>query len=235
MYIVLAMKVDAAPTARKSYLGIAIVVALVLFAGFARNYYLRAWLGTRAITFMVHVHGLVMTAWVLLFLVQVLFIAKHRIAWHRRLGVAGAALAVVVFVLGVYTIAQSIERQMPHADPVVDALAFVVFDGVILCVFAGLVLMALVKRRRSEWHKRLMLMAMISLLPPAFGRLVINFTREHAELIVLGLMCASVLACLAVDFRRHRALHPAFVLGGALVILSNLVTYVAQTAGDPRA
>jgi hypothetical protein len=30
-------------------------------------------------------------------------------------------------------------------------------------------------------------------------------------------------------------LHPAFVLGGALVILSNLVTYVAQTAGDPRA
>jgi len=228
----MAMKIDAVPTARKSYLGIVLAIALVLFAGFARNYYLRTWLGTRAITFMVHVHGLVMTAWVVLFLVQVLFVANHRVAWHRRLGVVGAALAVVVFGLGVYTIAQSIERQMPHADPIVVAMAFVAFDGVVLCVFAGLVLMALVKRRRSEWHKRLMLLAMISLLPPAFGRLVINFTREHAELSVVGLMCASVIACLAVDFRRHRALHPAFVLGGALVILANLVTYVAQTTGD---
>jgi uncharacterized membrane protein YozB (DUF420 family) len=228
------MKSAAVPgsTARPVYLGAAVAIALVMFVGFARNYYLREWFGTRAITFMVHVHGLVMTGWVALFLTQVLFVAKHRIDLHRRLGVFGAVLAALVLVLGVCTITQSIQRQIPQAGPVVFALAFVAFDGVILCVFAGLVLLALLKRRRSEWHKRLMLLAMISLLPPAFGRFVAYFTLEHVEIIVFGLMSLSVLACLGMDLRRHRVVHPAFVLGGALVILSNLVTYVAQVTGE---
>jgi uncharacterized membrane protein YozB (DUF420 family) len=214
------------------YRGAAAAIAAVMFVGFARNYYLREWLGTRPITFMVHVHGLVMSAWVVLFGFQVLFVARHRVDWHRKLGVVGAVLAAVVLVLGVYTIAQSVQRQIPRAEPAAFALDFVAFDGLVLGVFGVLVLMALLKRRRPEWHRRLMLLAMISLLPPAFGRLVAYFTREHVEIIVLGLMGLCVVACLGADSRLHRQVHPAFVLGGALVILSNVVTYLAQVSGD---
>ncbi len=209
-------------------MGAALAIASVMFLGFARNYYLRAWLGTRAISFMVHVHGLVMTAWVLLFVTQTLLIAKHRVDLHRKLGIVGVALAAVVLGLGVFTIANSIERQNPGANATLFMELFVAFDGISLLVFAGLVLASVIYRQRREIHKRLMLIAMISLLPPAYGRLIANLTHDNVELIVLGMMYATALSCLLVDAWRHRRVHPAFAIGSVLVIASSQLTYFAQ-------
>ena len=54
-------------------------------------------------TVLVQVHGLVMFAWVGLFLTQVALIVWHRPQWHRRLGVIGMGIVVLVVVLGVPT------------------------------------------------------------------------------------------------------------------------------------
>jgi hypothetical protein len=216
------------PRSRGFYSGAALAIAAVMFVGFSRNYYLRAWLGTRVITFMVHVHGLVMTAWVLLFVTQTLLIARHRMDLHRNLGIFGAGLAAVVLGLGVFTITRSIERQNPGADSTIFMELFAAFDGISLLVFAGLAFAGILYRRRREIHKRLMLIAMISLLPPAYGRLIANVTHDNVELLVLGMMYASALSCLLVDAWRHRRVHPAFAIGAALVIASNQLTYFAQ-------
>ena len=204
------------------------IISTVMFVGFAKNFYLRAWIGTRPITAMVHVHGLVMTAWILLFLTQTLLVAKGRTDLHRKLGVAGAFLAFIVVALGIYTIANSIFRQTPGATLQLFALQFVAFDGVSLLLFGGLVSAALGVRSRPQVHKRLMLMALVSLLPPAFGRFVAYFTRVHVFEIVLGLMCTTVAVCVIIDTIRHRRLHPALVCSGVLVIAVNLLTYLAQ-------
>jgi hypothetical protein len=214
---------------RSIYLAAAIGIAVIMFAGFARNYYLRAWIGTRVISFMVHVHGVVMTAWVVLFVTQTLLVAKHRLDLHRKLGIVGAALAAVVFGLGVFTIARSIERHEPGASPQLFMELFVAFDGISLLVFACLVIAGLINRHRRDIHRRLMLVAMISLLPPAFGRLIAYFTHDNVELIVLCLMYACVLSCVVVDGWRHRRMHPAFVAAGLMVIAANQLTYFAQT------
>ncbi len=222
------MNSERAKRSRGIYPAAAIVIACIMFAGFARNYYLRAWLGTRLITFMVHIHGLIMTAWVVLFVTQTLLIAKHRVDLHRKLGIFGAGLASVVFGLGVFTIVRSIERQQPEAGSKLFMELFVAFDGISLLVFACLVLAGVIFRRRREIHRRLMLLAMISLLPPAFGRLIANITHDNVQLIVLGLMYASVLACLLLDAWRRRRVHPAFAVGGCMIIVSNQLTYFAQ-------
>jgi Ca2+/Na+ antiporter len=223
------MATAANQTQKTLYFAAAIGIAAIMFTGFARNYYLRAWIGTRAITAMVHVHGLIMTAWVVLFMTQTLLVAKHRVDLHRKLGVFGAGLAAVVFGLGVFTIVRSIERHRPHAGSRLLIELFVAFDGVSLLLFACLVVTALMNRRRREIHKRLMLIAMISLLPPAFGRLVAYFTLQNVELIVLALMYASVLTCLIADGWRNRRVHPAFAIGGLSIIAANQLTYFAQT------
>jgi hypothetical protein len=208
----------------------AVIISAIMFAGFAKNFYLRAWIGTRPITAMVHVHGLVMTAWILLFLTQTLLVAKGRTDLHRKLGVTGALLAVVVVALGIYTISGSILRRHPHANLNLFGLLYVAFDGLSLLLFAGLVIAALRQRLRPQIHKRLMLLALISLLPPAFGRFVAYFTRAGVEEIVLGLMCATVLSCIVADTVRHRRLHPTLLWCGALVVAVNLLTYFAQRA-----
>jgi hypothetical protein len=218
-------------TSQRLFVVYAIAIAAMMFAGFAKNYYLRAWLGTRAIPAMVHVHGLVMTAWVVLFLTQTLLVAKRRTDFHRKLGLAGASLAIIVVGLGVYTISGSIIRQRLDTSARLYALEFVAFDGLSLLLFGGLVLMALRLRSRPQTHKRLMLVAMISLLPPAFGRFVAYFTHDHVEIIVLLLIYTSMLTCVFLDTLRNRRLHPAFAWSGALVLLTDLLAYFAQTAG----
>jgi hypothetical protein len=224
-----------AASPRNRYLGYfltALLISTIMFVGFAKNFYLRHWLGTRPITAMVHVHGIVMTAWILLFLTQALLVAKGRADLHRKLGVFGAVLAVVVVALGVYTISRSILRQQPGVALQSFALTFVAFDGLSLLLFGALVFAALRLRFKPPSHKRLMLMALISLLPPAFGRFVAYFTRVDVFQIVLVLMCAIVFICIAIDALRQRRVNATFVWSGALVIVVNVVTRIAQAMTD---
>src|SRR5579862_9573982 len=74
---------------------VVLLIAIVL-VGFAKNFYLRAWLGTRPLIVTAWVHGIVMTAWLALFAGQVSLIGRNRADLHRRLGQWTAWLAVVV-------------------------------------------------------------------------------------------------------------------------------------------
>jgi hypothetical protein len=213
-----------------AYFVSALILAGIMFAGFAKNYYLRSWIGTRPISVMVHVHGLIMTAWIILFVAQTLLVANRRTDLHRKLGIAGTVLAGIVVALGLYTIATSILRRQPDVTVARFTNLFVAFDGLSLLLFGGLVVTAVRIRLRPQTHKRLMVMAMVSLLPPAFGRFVAYFTRVDVSEIVLGLMCTTVGICVLIDIIRHRRLHPALGWSGALVVAINIVTYLAQTA-----
>jgi hypothetical protein len=213
----------------RPYFVSAVILAGIMFVGFAKNYYLRTWIGTRPITFMVHVHGLVMTAWVVLFVAQTLLVVNHRIDLHRKLGIAGAFLAGIVVALGLYTIAASILRRHPDADIARFANLFAAFDGLSLLLFGALVVTAVRVRLRPQTHKRLMVMATISLLPPAFGRSVAYFTRVDVFKIVLGMMCVTVGVCVLIDTIRRRRLHPALAWSGASVVVINIITYLEQT------
>ena len=203
----------------------ALLVACV-FAGFARNYYLRAWLGTRVITPLVHVHGLLMSGWVALFVVQTWLIERGRIRTHRRLGVLGVLLAVLAVASAATVILAQVVRGAP--DALHRALLFVAFDGLHLLVFAGLVTAALLLRRRGDVHKRLMLFAVVSLLPPAFGRITLYFNPRGSEIAVLWLMFAVIVACVVTDSLRQHSLHPAAAACAALLILSSSATQLAQ-------
>src|SRR5688572_12309923 len=89
---------------RPLYLLAAIVVPLIVLIGFARTYYLKGFFATPPIpSRFVHFHGIVMTAWVALFIVQVSLVATRRTKTHQRLGVLGAVLAALVVVVGVLT------------------------------------------------------------------------------------------------------------------------------------
>src|SRR5215468_7981998 len=84
---------------RLFYSGMAVAMALAVFIGFARTYYLSAYFGTTTTTTggpfstIVRLHAALFTTWVLLFVVQTSLVATRRVAVHRRLGLAVAVLA----------------------------------------------------------------------------------------------------------------------------------------------
>ena len=155
---------------RRFFTGMAIAAALTVFIGFAPTYYLRGVFGAAPLTTLVHVHGAVATAWILLFLTQTSLIAARRTDLHRRLGVVGAVLAPLLLVVGYLTAIES--ARLGHTPPGgPPPLAFLAVPIGTLLVFAILVGAGLAQRRRSETHKRLMLLATIAILTPAIARL----------------------------------------------------------------
>lgn len=134
------------------YWNAALALAVLVLAGFARSYYLRALLPARHLTPLAHVHGILMTGWIVLFATQALLISKRRVAVHRWLGTAGAALAAVILIVG--------------------------------------------------------------------------------SLVAAATTSAFALTCALVDALRLGRLHPAMAWGTACVLAANLLTRLAQAAGD---
>ena len=199
------------------YTWAAIVAILTVLAGFAPTYYLKGAFGTPDLSAFKHVHGLVMTAWFALFLVQVRLVATGRILDHRKLGVAGALLAVLV--VGVGTGLGIAAARAGSAPAGLPPLVFLVLPLGEMFVFAVLVTAAIALRKRSAWHKRLMLLASLALLAPAMARLPFEFVATGGPLVFFALVDAIILACIAFDTVKNRRLHPAFIAGFIFVIV----------------
>jgi hypothetical protein len=107
------------------------------------------------------------------------------------------------------------------ASPGLPALQFLVVPLGDLLVFAILVGTALYYRRRMETHKRLMLLAAVSLLTPAIARIPLHFIEAGGPLVFFGLTDLCVLACVVFDTVKHRRLHPAFLWGALLIVASH--------------
>ena len=110
-------------TQRAFFTGLSLLMVLAVFVGFSRSYYLKGLYGTPALPALFHVHGLLFTAWMAFLVVQTGLVASRRTRLHRRLGVAGAVLAIAMTVAAMaMTIdlarrsAAAPESHRPHAS-----------------------------------------------------------------------------------------------------------------------
>ena len=214
-------------TTRHFYLYGGVAAAIIALVGFARTFYLKTLFDTPPLTPLVHLHGLVMTTWVALFVVQTWLVAAHRTQVHRRLGLFGAGWALLVLVVGTTT---GIEGARLGHSPGPPPLKFLVVPLGDMVVFATLVGIGLYLRNRREVHRRLMLLATLGILMAAFGRLPLAFIQSHRPLVPFLLVDLVVLAFIAFDTFKHRRLHPAFGWGGGLILASfPLRILLAQT------
>lgn len=201
---------------RRLYVLAAILTPLIVLAGFARSYYLKDLFGMPDLpNRVVRLHGLVMTAWVVLFVVQVTLVATRRTRTHQRLGLLGAGLAALVVVFGVLT---GIYGAARGASPGPPPLQFLIIPLGDMLVFSILIGTALYFRRRMDIHKRLMLLATVNLLTPAIGRIPLNFIATGGPFVFFGLTDLCLLACVAFDTVKHRRLHPVFLWGSLFII-----------------
>jgi len=215
---------------RRFYTWVAIAIPLIVLLGFARTYYLKGlFAGPPLPGLLVHLHGIVMTLWVILFIVQVRLVATRRTYIHRRLGIAGGILAILVVVVGVAT---SIAAARRGASPGPPPLQFLVVPLGDMLLFAILVATALYHRNRLEVHKRLMLVVAVTLLGPAIARIPLQFIAAGGPLAFFGLTDLCLLACVAYDTMKNRRLHPTFIWSIGLVIASQPLRLML--AGTPQ-
>lgn len=203
------------------FTGMALAAALTLFLGFARSYFLRG-AELPALTPLYHVHGALFSAWIALLVAQTSLVAAGRTDIHRTLGIAGAVLAAVVFIVGVTVSIETLRRQGGSLGR--DPRVFISIPLGDIIVFGVLVTAAIVQRWRSKSHKRLMLLATISILTAAIAR----FLAAGPVGVFLG-TDAFVLALVVYDLISRGRLHPATLWGGAMVVgFKPLLYYVVS-------
>jgi hypothetical protein len=202
------------------YPQIALGLALFVIVAFARTYYLRFLSDQPPLVMLVHLHGLVFTAWLLLFVVQTRFVAANRVDLHMKLGIAGVVLAAVIVAVGLATAFHGAAIPRVRPSGLTPPQFFLVpFTSIVL--FAALVGLAVALRRRSALHKRFMVLAMIAVLGPAVGRLMDLFAaRQLAYLLQPATVAVFIAWCLVHDWRRNHLVHPVYLIGGLLLVAS---------------
>jgi hypothetical protein len=219
----LAPSIAAARYDRVFYSGIAIAMAVTVLVGFGPTYYFGAF-GDRPmatvsggpITLLVHAHGALFTAWVLLFVVQTALVAQHRVAVHRRLGIAGAILAGAMIVVGTLTALKTAARGAAPAAP--DPLTFLIIPLTDMLLFGSFVAAALRLRKNREAHKRLMLLAYVSIIVAAVARVPGILPLGPPAFFALGF--SFLLAGVIYDLMTRRYVHPVYIWGGAALVAS---------------
>jgi hypothetical protein len=209
----------------------AIVAMLLVLAGFARSYYLKAFFATPVLPTLLHLHGAILTLWFVLFFVQVRLVAVRRVDLHRLLGTYGAVLAVLVLWVSSAVAIQATRRDYladPHSDAALSFLAFLLLGE--LLSFASFVSIGLLLRRRPEIHKRLMLLGSCCLLGAPVIRIPLHFIQTLNLWGIIGIHDSVPIAFILYDTIRTRRLHPAFLWGGITFLLVNpTLMFVSKT------
>jgi hypothetical protein len=208
---------------RVFFSSIAILMALIVLIGFAPTYYLKGVRGGPMLTIsglpftrLVHVHALMFTAWVALFIVQTALVARRSVRAHRRLGIAGGLLAFGMVAMGTATAIDG--ARQGTAPPGIDPLVFLAVPLFDMLCFAGFVSAALLLRAKKAAHKRLMLLAYVSIMGAATARL--PGVLPLGPLVFYGLAFVFMGAGAIYDLIALGRVHKAYLWGGAVLVTS---------------
>jgi hypothetical protein len=228
------MNTSAAPLKfdRRFYLAAGAIALGLVFWGFAHTYYLKLIFGSPKLPVRLHIHGAVMSSWLVLFVAQAYLISSRRIALHRRLGIAGVFIGLLVVILGSTTTFNAAAREVGrHSAEAGARLTVLGLELTQMALFAGFVAMAIAMRRRPDFHKRFMLLATSCMMPSAFSRIPLNLTFMVSDFLsILILFNLFVVACAAIDTARNHRLHPAFGWGGIIAIGALDLSYPLATS-----
>lgn len=198
--------------------GMAALAAVLV--GFFRTFLLPSWQGSFHGPAVVYVHGAFVLAWILLFLSQAWWIQSGRFPRHRALGALSGLVApgVVASTMAMGVFAMRRDLQAGQGELAMSSLVGAITSPLL---FFALVAAALAYRQRPDIHKRLMLLATVAILWPAFFRFRHYFPQVPRPEWVFGFLLPQlfVLVAMLADKLREGRVHPLYWWVGLPFIL----------------
>lgn len=198
---------------------IALLLATVLL-GFAHTYYLAGVFDAPLASRILHIHGAIFSCWMLLLLAQATLVSSGRTDIHRRLGIAGFFLAGLVVLFGVLAGADALARLGNRIT--LQLLSFSITPFTDMLDFGVLAGTALHLRANPAAHKRLILLATISLMRAAIFRWPFAFVF-HNQIRALLLSYVFILILIAYDLWSTHKVQRATAWATPFLVLVHLL------------
>lgn len=153
-----------------------LLLLAVTFVGFSQFYLAGKAYPNRPLTPEIRgvliVHGVTMSAWMVLFAVQPMLVAARRYRTHMFLGRVGAVLAAVIVVTGCWVAVAAARVAPPEMRWYgMNPKQFISVPLVTIALFAGFVGTAIWQRRRPGIHKAMMLLGTLAAVSAPLGRM----------------------------------------------------------------
>lgn len=200
---------------------LALAMCFFVFAGFGLHSALPALRGDfPPAPPLVHLHGLVFVSWMLLLLAQTSLVSAGNVKLHRSLGTWGIAHATAIMMLGLAMQLIASQRGWAAGRP---AGTDGIYLGLLAVVgFVWMFAVAIRKRaRQPQVHKRMMMYAMLPVLPPGVNRFWANALGidDPVPTFWLYLTLWSMAAALLVQERRQTGAISRWSIAGAAWIV----------------
>jgi hypothetical protein len=227
----------------KFYFYLALSCAAIAFIGFAPTYWMPMASKTLRVSPVIHVHGTVFFAWSLFLVFQTWLASSGQIARHRSVGMIGVSLATAMTIFGTFA-AINVMKQSAAIGMRAEGIAFAIVPLSGIAFFAVVFTLAIVNVRRSDFHKRLMLLAAISILDAAIARWFLTFLAPPGAVgpppvavtippAMISLLL--VVVALVYDWRTRGRPHPVWVIGGGAMLLIKLLNLPISNSGPWQA
>jgi hypothetical protein len=198
------------------YLGMSLLVAAVVIFGFSHTIGANLLRPDTPRPLILHLHAIVFSSWVVLFITQSALVRTSRVALHRRLGIVGALLGAVLPWLGLTTALVMQHWHVQRGGASNAALSLPFNDMLTFSIAFGL---AIYWRRRPEFHRRLMLIATCCLTGAAFARFPESMVPDNAFYVGVDLL---ILLGVLRDLLLGHRIHPVYRYGLPCMIASQV-------------
>ena len=202
-----------------------LAMAFFVFGGFGMHSFLPALRGNfPPAPPIVHLHGLVFIAWMILLLVQSALVNVGNVKLHRTLGTWGIAQGTATILIGLMLQLIASSRGYFAGRPAgTDGLylGLLAFLG-----FAVMFTLAIRNRTRPDIHRRMILFAMLPVIPPGVNRFWANALGldDPVPTFWLYLTLWSMAAAILVrQWRRSGMIDRYSVFGAGWIVLQGLV------------
>lgn len=215
------------------YLLIAIIGFIAVHIGFATTFLIPMTKGTFEAPAIIYIHGMVAFAWVLLFLVQTFLIHRSQYKLHMTLGFTGIVIALATSITMIPAAMFGVEKELA-AGLGQTAISGIVGNCTSSIMFLSLALSGVAYRKRPDIHKRLLLLATIVVLWPAWFRFRHYFPSVERPDIWFAVVLADSLIILAWIWEKSTTnrIHPVLKYGGIFIIAEHAFEVIMfDTAG----
>lgn len=221
------------------FLLMSLILTGILVFGFGRTFFFRLWYnpndghGPEGLPLFLIFHGLLMSAWIVLFVMQSTLVQSNNIKLHKTLGWIGLVLVVFIIPSAIKVMIDFGPRLLALGVPAPvlrEGLSLMFWIDVFsLILFPGLIAAAVYLRKKSDWHKRFMLFAGITVIVPALGRLTAQIapTQSFGQINwpLNWIIFFVILCCVPLyDILKIKKIHSASKIGFMAVLTGMLLS-----------